>query len=285
MASSFPIWSGLVCRSYLLPGRDAADTFGDLPFHRSSVFGYLFKFGAYALGDGMTETGHYVKIFTYPLGFSRKGVVRGHHQIRRQERVDRYSIGESFDRASNFPGSAETFGQAPIGSHPPCRGEHPPVRKAGRQITVKAPGQIQAGSGPPRTGGNSVIRGSDVGCAGQARPGPGKHPTKQWDTHHYEWIQAKTPGGEASSFTGCSRCRLGTSAGAFANGACISEWTADVYEREANSSGGLPSFRVRFCRVCPLFFLGCGGRSGVGDAMFCWLARPRLEPCRRVGWY
>ena len=196
MASSFPIWSGLVCRSYLLPGRDAADTFGDLPFHRSSVFGYLFKFGAYALGDGMTETGHYVKIFTYPLGFSRKGVVRGHHQIRRQERVDRYSIGESFDRASNFPGSAETFGQAPIRSHPPCRGEHPPVRKAGRQITVKAPGQIQA----------------------------------------------KTPGGEASSFTGCSRCRLGTSAGAFANGACISEWTADVYEREANSSGGLPSF-------------------------------------------
>ena len=152
MASSFPIWSGLVCRSYLLPGRDAADAFGDLPFHRSSVFGYLFKFGAYALGDGMTETGHYVKIFTYPLGFSRKGVVRGHHQIRRQERVDRYSIGESFDRASNLPGSAETFGQAPIRSHPPCRGEHPPVRKAGRQITVKAPGQIQAGSGPPRTG-------------------------------------------------------------------------------------------------------------------------------------
>ena len=72
-------------------------------------------------------------------------------------------------------------------------------------------------------------------------PGPGKHPAKQWDTHHYEWIQAKTPGGEASNFTGCSRCRLGTSAGAFANGACISEWTADVYEREANSSGGLPS--------------------------------------------
>ena len=34
----------------------------------------------------------------------------------------------------------------------PCRGERPPVRKAGRQITVKAPGQIQAGSGPPRTG-------------------------------------------------------------------------------------------------------------------------------------
>ena len=51
-----------------------------------------------------------------------------------------------------IPGSAETFGQAPIRSHPPCRGERPPVRKAGRQITVKAPGQIQAGSGPPRTG-------------------------------------------------------------------------------------------------------------------------------------
>ena len=57
-----------------------------------------------------------------------------------------------------------------------------------------------------------------------------------------------------------------------------------MYMKERQTlAGGCRVSRVRFCRVCPLFFLGCGGRSGVGDAMFCWLARPRLEPCRRVG--
>ena len=56
-----------------------------------------------------------------------------------------------------------------------------------------------------------------------------------------------------------------------------------MYMKERQTlAGGCRVSRVRFCRVCPLFFLGCGGRSGVGDAMFCWLAQPRLEPCRRV---
>ncbi len=58
-------------------------------------------------------------------------------------------------RTPTEPSSGKS--KAPIRSQPPCRGNTAPRPETGRQITEKAPSQIQAESGPPRPGGHLQV--------------------------------------------------------------------------------------------------------------------------------
>ena len=189
--------------------------------------------GLYALGDGMTETGHYVKIFTYPLGLVEKELFVGIAK----SAAKNASTGTASVRASTEQATS------PVLRKPSVKFLSGHIRPVG-------------GNTPPNSGTPTIMSGFRL-----------KPPEAKPATLQAAPVAAWVPRQAHSQMV------------------LVSPSGQQMYMKERQTlAGGRRVSRVRFCRVCPLFFLGCGGRSGVGDAMFCWLARPRLELCRRVGW-